>query len=369
MNIVVIGSAPRSLVNFRGPLIKTLVERGNSVLACAPKAPANIRKALTDLGARYYPIPMGRAGLNPWQDLETFLAIRKVFAVELPDRVLAYTAKPVIYSCLAARAIGRVPVFAMITGLGYGFGNASRRQKLVGVVLKNLYRGSLRHASGVMFQNPDDRALFVKAGLVPRNLPTTLINGSGIDLTAFAPAPLPQSPVFLLVARLLLDKGLREYYRAAYALKNRYPQARFLLAGDLDPNPRSIQEAELTAWQRNGTIEYLGYLDDVRPAIKAAQVYVLPSYREGTPRTVLEAMAMGRPIVTSDATGCRETVINRRNGFLVPIGDPEGLARAMQQFILSPELAQRMGLESLALAREKYDVQKVNAAILKAMKT
>ena len=367
MRILIIGGLARSLINFRSPLIKTLVELGHEVITCAPDAPPDVRAGLAALGARYRHVPLVRAGLNPLADLQTLRALRRLFREQQPDRVMAYTAKPVIYACLAARGCGRPPVHAMITGLGYGFGGLSRRQRLIGTIVQGLYRLALRRAAGVMFQNPDDRDLFVAAGLVPPTLPVTLINGSGVDLAAYPPCPLPDGQVFLLIARLLADKGLREYQRAARRLKERYPRARFLLAGDLDPNPLRIGAAELVAWQADGAIEYLGQLDDVRPAFAAARVYVMPSYREGTPRTVLEAMAMGRPIVTTDAPGCRETVIDGVNGFLVPVRDDAALETALERFILDPSLAERMGRESLAIAREKYDVHKVNAVIMTAM--
>lgn len=367
MRVVIIGGLASSLLNFRGALINTLIKRGHDVIACAPDAPPDVRAGLAALGARYRHIPLARAGLNPLADLRTLRALRILFREEQPERVLAYTAKPVVYACLAAQRSGRPPVHAMITGLGYGFGGLSRRQRLIGTIVQNLYRMALRRAAGVMFQNPDDRDLFVAAGLAPPSLPVTLINGSGVDLAAYPPSPLPDEPVFLLIARLLADKGLREYQRAARRLKARYPQARFLLAGDLDPNPMSIGAAELASWQTDGAIEYLGHLDDVRPAFAAARVYVLPSYREGTPRTVLEAMAMGRPIVTTAAPGCRETVVDGVNGFLVPVRDDLALEAALERFILDPSLAERMGRESLAIAREKYDVHKVNAVIMASM--
>ena len=367
LRIAVIGGLSESLLNFRGPLIKTLAEQGHDVIACAPDASPEVRAGLAALGVRYRSVPLVRAGLNPWRDFGTVRALRRLFLAEKPDRILAYTAKPVIYACLAARWTGRPPVFAMITGLGYGFGGLSWRQRLIGWIVQGLYRLALREAAGVMFQNPDDRDLFIQLGLVPPDLPITLLNGSGVDLERYAPRPLPEAPVFLLIARLLADKGLREYYQAARRLKVRYPRARFLLVGDLDPNPLSIRAPELADWQADGTIDYLGQLDDVRPAFAAARVYVLPSYREGTPRTVLEAMAMGRPIVTTDAPGCRETVVEGRNGFLVPVRDVDALAAALERFILEPELAERMGRESLAIAREKYDVHKVNAVIMAAM--
>lgn len=368
MRIIVIGGLANSLLNFRGPLLRNLVEGGHEVIACAPDASPAVRAGLARLGVRYHHIPLARAGLNPWGDLQTMRALRRLFREERPDRVLAYTAKPVIYACLATHRCGQPPVHAMITGLGYGFGGLSRRQRWIGEIVRSLYRMALRRAAGVMFQNPDDRDLFVASGLVPPGLPVTLINGSGVDLAAYPPCPLPDELVFLLIARLLADKGLREYQRAARRLKARYPRACFLLAGDLDPNPLSIGAAELATWQADGTIEYLGPLDDVRPTFAAARVYVLPSYREGTPRTVLEAMAMGRPIVTTDAPGCRETVIDGVNGFLVPVRDDLALERALERFIIDPSLAERMGRESLAIARGKYDVHKVNAVIMAAMR-
>ncbi len=367
MRIVVIGSLAISLLNFRGPLLKTLVERGHEVIACAPDAPPEVLAGLAAMGVHYRPVPLARTGLNPLADLRTLRALRRLFREERLDLALAYTVKPVIYTCFAARGSARPRVYPMITGLGYAFGLVSWPKRLISVLLVELLRRALSTASGVMFQNPDDRDFFFVSGLLPSTLPVTLINGSGVDLAAFRPAPLPDEPVFLLIARLLVDKGLREYYFAARRLKARYPRARFLLAGDLDPNPMSISAAELASWQADGTLEYLGQLDDVRPAFAAARVYVLPSYREGTPRTVLEAMAMGRPIVTTDAPGCRETVVDGVNGFLVPVRDDVALERAMERFILEPELAKSFGKESLRIAQEKYDVHKVNAVILAAM--
>jgi glycosyltransferase involved in cell wall biosynthesis len=256
----------------------------------------------------------------------------------------------------------------MIEGLGYAFGTLTWRQWLLGYVVRNLYRVALQSSSGVFYLNPDDLKLFKDLRITPDDINVTLLNGIGVDQDWYLPCDLPAEPVFLLIARLLADKGIREYQHAARRLKARYPRARFLLAGDLDPNPLSIGAAELASWQADGAIEYLGHLDDVRPAFAAARVYVLPSYyREGTPRTVLEAMAMGRPIVTTDAPGCRETVVDGVNGYLVPVRDDVALEMAMERFILDPSLAERMGRESLAIAREKYDVHKVNAVIMAAM--
>jgi glycosyltransferase involved in cell wall biosynthesis len=194
-----------------------------------------------------------------------------------------------------------------------------------------------------------------------------VVNGSGVDVTAFAVAPLPTEPHFLLIARLLGDKGVREYAQAAQRTREIYPQARFSLVGWLDENPDSISQAELDSWVREGTLNFLGRLSDVRPALASCSVFVLPSYREGTPRTVLEAMAMGRAVITTDAPGCRETVVNGDNGFLVSVKSVAALTVAMTRFLDDPELAVRMGRRGRYLAEQKYDVHKVNAMMLKEM--
>ena len=368
MRILLVGGIARSLINFRGPLIKTLVAKGHDVLACAPDAQTEIRSQLADIGARYFHVPLFRTGTSPLMDFQTLIQLKKIIQQQRPERVLAYTAKPVIYSHIAARMAGKPAVFGMITGLGYGFGKDSFQQRFVGKVVRHLYRIALKSSSGVFFQNPDDKELFLKERLLPKRIPLTILNGSGVDLDWYRPQPVPKEPVFLLVARLLAEKGLHEYYQAARRLKEKYPEARFQVAGDLDANPSSIGIDELERWQAEGVIEYLGRLDDIRPAYAAAKVFVLPSYyREGTPRTALEAMAMGRPLITTDAPGCRETVVDGENGFLVPVKDVERLEKAMEQFILEPELAVQMGANGHAYAVEKYDVHKVNKVIMEAM--
>ncbi len=365
MRILVIGSFARSLINFRGPLLRNMNERGYEVIACAPDADSNIKRELYETGVSYCHVPLSRTGLSPLQDLKTLKTLRSLFKREKPDKVLAYTVKPVIYSHLAAKGLRGISVYGMITGLGYGFGEGAFKQQIVGKVVRNLYSLALKQSAGVFFQNPDDRDLFKSLGLVPGYVPTMLINGSGVDLDWFKPQPLPDKPVFLLVARLLAEKGIREYYQAACKIKNKYPQSKFMLAGALDANPASIGQKELQRWQAEGVIEYLGRLSDIRSAFADAGIYVLPSYyREGTPRTVLEAMAMGRPVITTDAPGCRETVVNGQNGFLIPIKDPESLEEAMERFIQEPELVEKMGKQSLRIAREKYDVRKVNQQIM-----
>ena len=223
-------------------------------------------------------------------------------------------------------------------------------------------------AQTVFFQNPDDQKLFVQMGLLSSNYQSIVVNGSGVDLEHFYLTELPKgSPHFLLVARLLVDKGLREYVHAARKVRKKYPDTRFTIVGQVDENPNSIRQSELEEWIEERVVDYAGYLIDVRPAIESCSVFVLPSYREGTPRSVLEAMAMGRAIITTDAPGCRETVVNGDNGFLVPVRDVEALAEAMLKFVENPELVALMGQRSRKIAEEKYDVHKVNAVMLREM--
>ena len=365
--VLVLGGVPGSLVNFRGPLLSAISSRGYEVVACSAQAPPEVIDSLKFLGVVFKPIPVDRAGLNPLFDLKLCFAIGKLIKVEMPTAILAYTAKPVIFGGIAARLTGAENFYAMITGLGYAFGSQTRKQRLLGLIARLLYRFALGKASGIFFQNPDDKKFFCEKRLIPNTANVIQLNGSGVDLDKFQPAPLPHLPTFSLLARLLADKGLREFYTAAKILKGKYPHTKFFLAGPLDVNPMSITKAELQSWIYEGVIEYRGVLEDVRSFLSETQVYVLPSYREGTPRSVLEAMAIGRPIITTDAPGCRETVVDGVNGFLVPPCDPVALEKAMERFILNLTLAPKMGAASLEIARTKYDVNKVNAVIIKAM--
>jgi len=231
-----------------------------------------------------------------------------------------------------------------------------------------LYRRALRQNRSVFFQNPDDLDQFDRLRLLRSRSQAVLVNGSGVDLDHFRPLPpVVNPPVFLLMARLYREKGIREFVAAARLVKERYPQTRFCLVGSIDSNPSAILPVELEAWKAEGVIEHTPWVDDVRPFLAACSVYVLPSYREGTPRTVLEAMAVARPTITTDAPGCRETVVDGENGFLVPVKDAQAVAQAMERFILNPELIGRMGRCARTIAEQKYDVHDVNRIMVKVM--
>ena len=372
MKFLILASLAGSLTGFRKPLIQALVSQGLEVHAVAPEllTDKKVVAELSAIGVTCHDAPLSRTGMNPLSDLKAMFALRRLMKEIKPDYFMGYTIKPVIYGNLAAWLAGVPHRFALITGLGYTFiGGQGVARKLVSKLAHTLYKAALAKTQKVFFQNPDDEALFRQLGLLPRSTPSLVVNGSGVDVSQFAVVPFVEQsvPHFLLIARLLGDKGIREYVQAAKLVKQQYPEAQFDLVGGLDTNPTSISQAELDQWIAAGTINFLGRLSDVRPAIAECSVYVLPSYREGTPRTVLEAMAMGRAVITTDAPGCRETVVDGDNGFLVPIKDADALAQAMLRFIEQPELIAQMGQRSRSIAEEKYDVHKVNAQMLEGM--
>lgn len=367
MRVVVFGSFADSLVNFRGPLLRAMVERGHKVTAIAPAASSDLLAKLTEMGVEYRNVALSRTGLNPLSDLKTLFLLMGLFREVKPDVILSYTIKPVIYGSLAARLAGVPAIYSMITGLGYAFAAGNKDRKWVAQVAKFLYRFAIKTNKRVFFQNPDDRDFFVEAKILTYIDQAVLINGSGVDLQHFGFTPVADGmPSFLLIARLIKDKGIAEYAEAARLVKRRYPTAQFRLLGPLDSNPSAISLEQINAWESEGILTYLGEASDVRPALSGCSVYVLPSYAEGTPRTVLEAMSMGRAVITTDAPGCRETVINGVNGFLVPVRDATALARAMFSFIEKPEMIASMGRAGRQIAVEKYDVHKVNSTILAA---
>lgn len=366
-NIILLGSYAPSLINFRGSLLYSLVKEGHRVTACAPGVTDDIEYSLNEMGVSCRNVFIRRTGTNPFSDVYTILALKRLFVQEKTDVLLSYTIKPVIYGSLAA-GLAHVPsIYSMITGLGYAFTSGSFKQNIVSNVAQLLYRSAIKKNKQVFFQNHDDRALFVKLGLVKSKTQTVIINGSGVDLECYQVTPLPEKISFLLIARLINKKGIYEYVEAARIVHKRFPEIDFSLVGWIDSSPLAINKNDLRKWQQDDIIDYKGKLEDVRSAISNSAVYVLPSYREGTPRTVLEAMAMGRPIITTDVPGCRETVINKKNGYLVPPKDPIALAKAMERFILDPKLIYQMGRESRKIAVEKYDVQKVNKVIIDTM--
>lgn len=365
--LALITSHAPSLLSFRVPLIQALVAGGVKVWALAPNYDESSRAAILKLGATPVDCPIDRTGMSPLRDLANtwrmFILLRRL----QPDLTLGYFIKPVIYGTIAA-FFARVPRrIAMIEGLGYVFTPAgaglSFRRRVLKVLVLRLYKMGLSCAHKVVFLNPDDRDELVVAGaLLPEK--AFLLGGIGVELNDWKLPPASAEPVtFLLVARLLREKGIEEYAAAARLVKEKYPQVRFILLGGLDDNPGALTEADVKGWCEEGIIEWHGHVP-VRSWMAKTSVYVLPSYREGMPVSTQEAMAAGRAVITSDVPGCRQTVEQGVNGFLVPPRNPEELAKAMVRFIEQPELIQSMGKSSLRIAQERFDVHKVNERLM-----
>jgi glycosyltransferase involved in cell wall biosynthesis len=363
--IFVLGGYAPSLINFRGPLLCSIVDCGWEVVAAAPSLTVEIRSVLAASGVRAVEVPLHRTGLNPLRDIVTIFTLYRLIWKERPDVFLAYTIKPVILGSLAAGFRGVPTVCSIITGLGYSFLSETKKQRLIGVVAQLLYRTALRWNRLVLFQNSDDLDLFLKMKLLRGPEKAALVNGSGVDLDWFQLSePVLSPPTFILVARLYAEKGVREYAAAARAIKRRYPMVRFIIVGGPDSNPSAIGEGEVRSWVADGILEWVGVVKDVRPHLKRASVLVLPSYREGMPRSVLEAMAMGKPVVTTYAPGCRSTIEDGISGFLVPVKDAKALEAALERFVLEPVLIESMGLNARRRAEAMFDVNRVNAEVL-----
>ncbi|MDR2819068.1 MAG: glycosyltransferase family 4 protein [Desulfovibrio sp.] len=369
MKIIVLGNQAQALVNFWSVLIRRMRAGGHEVVCCAPPGDAQADAALAASGTPVLHYRLDRKGLNPLRDARTFVDLARLFRAEKPDILFASTIKPVIYGCMAAR-LARVPhIYATITGLGYAFEADSFFKKCVNILSALLYRTALNGAEGVFFQNPDDIAVFRRQHILKQDARVLTARGVGVDTARFAPAPPPPGPpVFLLVARLLEAKGLAEYAEAARMLKKRHPAARFQVLGPPEQGLGSVSLERMRDWEAQGGIEYLGQTRDVRPYMAAAHVLVLPSWREGTPTSVMEAMSMGRPAVVTNAPGCREVVRDKVNGRLVPVRDAQALAAAMESYILDPESIARMGAAGRDLAVAEFDAMKVADRILADMR-
>ena len=356
----------RPVYNFRGDLIKEIIAKGYSVTVTGPDL-INVEK-ITDLGADFVEIPMKKTGTNIFSDLQYCYRLFKLIKKEKPDVTMGFTVKPVIYGAIAAKLAGVKHICSLIPGAGYTFTAKTFKAKVLGAIVRTLYRIAFKCANVVIFQNPDDKKEFCDLKLVKPDK-CKLVSGSGVNLERFTPKPLPATASFLMISRLLICKGVLVYLKAADIIKKEFPDTKFYLLGKRYTEMQDvIPEDVFCDYVNRGIVEHFPETHDVRPYHEMSSVYVLPSYREGTPRTVLEAMAMGRPIITTDTNGCRETVKDGINGFLVPIGDEFELAEAMKKFILHPELIKQMGDEGIKYCTDKFDVKKVNKDMLNYLK-
>ena len=354
-----------NLVNFRSDLIARFQSEGFEVVALSP--PDGHEAALEAMGVRHVPIAIDNKGISPAADSALFARYWRLLGDIRPDAFLGWTIKPNIYGSLAAHARG-IPVINNISGLGTAF----IKQGFITVVARALYRQALARSRTVFFQNPHDLGMFVERKLV-RQAQTALLPGSGIDLARFDPGAGAGAdvdpPVLLMVARLLRDKGVMEFADAARIVRARRPDATFRLLGFLDaPNRTAIGRETVDSWEREGIVEYLGDTDDVRPHLLAATAVVLPSYREGMPRSLLEAAAMARPLIATDVPGCTEIARSGQNAILCAVKDPQSLADAVLTLLdRAPAQREAMGRESRRIAENEFDTAVIEERYLEAI--
>lgn len=366
MKVMVLSSFTTSLFWFRIDMMRSFLNAGCEVVAVGDGNEAEWTDKFHEMGIRYRQIPVERNGTNPLHDLKTLRALYRLLKEERPDKIFSYQAKTVIYGGIAASMLGIRDVYPMIAGAGSVFLGDGLKKKLVRNILVAEYKLGLKNAKRVFFQNRDDLKVFTDHKILPEGK-VVMINGSGVNVSKFLPTDLPEKVSFLCISRLIRDKGVCEYLDACREIRARHSEVRCVLVGPFDTNPSAIKPEDLQPYIDDGSVEYVGEQKDVYPYLQDCTAYVLPSYHEGTPKTVLEAMASARAIITTDAPGCRETVTDSVNGYLVPVMDVDAIVDSMEKIIADPAGTAEMAKTARKIAEEKYDVTKVNLAIRMTM--
>lgn len=353
------------LYRFRKELVESLRDSGYSVLAVVPDL--ELKPKLEALGVECIDYRLSARGLNPVLDLLACYDLVRAFKKHRPEIVLNFTIKPVLYGSLSARLAGVERIYSMIPGRGHVFSDKDALRRALRTAVIGAYKIALSTNHRVFFQNREDKTFFVESGLVKEEQ-AIRINGSGVNLEDFHPDAAPAGAnSFILISRIFEEKGVRQFVEAARDLKKEHGSAEFQIVGPIQPG-EGISEEEMADWVQEGVIDYLGEVDDVRPLLRRSAVFVLPSYyREGVPRSILEALAMGKPVITTDWPGCRETVTDGENGYLVPVRDAAALTDAMRRLMDAPDLVGRMGRASREKAIENYDVRTVNGKVMAAL--
>ncbi len=363
MKILVFSSLAYSLVNFRGALLCRMKDAGHDVVAVAPDDDPAVSAWLRERNIEFRIVSMNRTGMKPLEDIHTLLGYVSLILKERPGLILAYTQKPIIYGGIAARLTGNTPFYALMSGLGYLFSPDGSKPGLKRSIFLRLYREGVRRAKKIFVFNRDDHEDMIAAGIVDRDQTVIQVPGSGVDTTHFVQQPMPAGPThFLMVGRLMRDKGVYEFLEAARKVKQEFPDARFSILGRAEVfNPTGISKDDIPRLQSEYPVTFLEETTDVRPYLAQSSVFVLPSYyREGLPRTILEALATGRAVITTDMPGCRDPIEAGVNGLIIPPQNADALASAMQSFLENPGQAEEMGEKSRAIAEAVYDVAKVN---------
>lgn len=368
--IILLNNTAQNILGFRKHLVQFLLAHNYQVYAMATDFTLETKKKVEALGAVPIDYTFARGGLNPFVDLKNMKQLEHIFKKIQPEILLVSFAKPVIFGTLAAKKAKIPKIIAMLEGLGYTFTEQPEGQSLKAKLIKQiqvfLYKLALPKTDTIIFLNPDDpKDLLDKYHIKVKKREILGAIGLNLDEYQFSNAP-TNSISFIFVARLLREKGIFEYLKAAKIVKTKYPSAIFRVIGNFDnENPGALKQDELKYYIDNNIVEYPGFVDNVNEWITKSSIFVLPSYREGVPRSTQEAMAIGRAVITTDVPGCRETVVEGKNGFLIPKWDVAALAKAMEYFIENPEEIKRMGQESHQIALEKFDGEKVNEKLLK----
>lgn len=372
MKIIMIGTVAASFYGFRAELIRALIKNGHQVYAYTTDYKEEDLVKITQLGANPIPYKLSRGGLNPLQDIYSTISLAKSIKAIEPDVVFSYFSKPVIFGTLAAKLAKTPKVIGMLEGLGYVFTDQPKgidaKTSIIKILQVILYKISLpRLDTFILLNNDDPIDLLERYNIKVKNI--EILGGIGLDLKKYPLAPIPDSPFnFIFIARLLKEKGIFEFIEAAKKVKKQYPNTKFTVLGAIDTeNPGALKQYELDNLIELNLIEYPGHVDNIQSWIANSHVFVLPSYREGLPRSTQEAMSMGRPIITTDVPGCRETVINGLNGFLIEKWNPTAIEERMIYFIENPDQIEKMGLKSYEMAQEKFDAEKTNKKLLKIL--
>lgn len=369
--LLLIGSLPESLVRFRYELIVFLVSKGMSVHVAAPNLLSNeaIVKKFKSLNVECHDIYLSRSSVNPLREIKAFLSIYSKIRYIRPNYLLTYTIKPNIYTGFCSRFFSKIKFFPMITGLGYLFQKPNIFRRIVSSIISIIHKISFSKCEGIIFQNQDNMELFINKNITDEHK-TIVVGGSGVSLNFYQKKPIPEGNIFLMASRLLKEKGVLEYVEAATNIKKIYPNAEFILAGAIDNVPDAISLELLQKYNYENSVNYIGHQSDIRKAIEACSVFVLPSYHEGMPRSVLEAMAIGRPIITTNVAGCKDTVDHGQNGFLIRKNDVKSLCDAMEKIInTKKEHKDLMGSKSFLKVKESFDVNLVNKKIYEFINT
>lgn len=367
MRVLVLSSHTPSLFWFRVDLMQEMQQEGCEVIAAGQMPEAGWQERFASIGVTYRQIRVSRNGLNPLDDIQTYFSIKRLLKEIRPDKIFVFQAKTIAYGCRAAASLGITEIYTLLAGLGSVYLGHGMKNRLVKFVMSTLYKQAFKRSRKVFFQNHDDKSTMIGEGLLSGDQ-VVMIHGSGVNVEHFTPTDIPSKPTFLFIGRLIRDKGVGEYLEACQKIKHLYyDRVRCMLVGPYDSNPSALKPEELQPLVDQDVIEYFGEQTDVRPFISQCSIYVLPSYHEGTPKTVIEAMAMGRAIITTDVPGCRETVIDGRNGYLVAVKNVDAIVDKMVYLVEHPELVENMGKESREMACGIFDVKKVNDTILRTM--